>query len=377
MDACARPADCRGCVRLPLVTAALVVSLACAAAAQAGSGLLVGVDDDTLKWLARPNGLVSVQRDLGLDAVRVSIDWRRGETRPTRLQQVYLHRVALTLALGQRVVLAVYGRPSQAPVTRLQRDQYCGFLAHVLKRLPGIGDVVIWNEVNNPTFWQAGPAAYEALLARCWDTLHALRPSIDVIDSTAPHQDPGGFIVRIGDAYRASGRRRPIVDTFGHNAYPESSLEPPWAAHANGSLDEGDYAQLMQVYWAAFHDTGQPLPGQGRTTIWYLEDGFQTKPPDHLRHLYGGRENERAAVPVQDQGGRLAAAVLLAYCQPAVGAFFNFELFDEHRLVGWQSGVLYSNGVRKPAYDAFKAAIAAVHDGNVDCTKVGPAQTTG
>ena len=39
-------------------------------------------------------------------------------------------------------------------------------------------------------------------------------------------------------------------------------------------------------------------------------------------------------------------------------------------LTGWQSGLLYSNGQRKPAYDAFKAAIAAVHAGNVDCAKV-------
>ena len=119
--------------------------------------------------------------------------------------------------LGQRVVLAVYGGPAQTPLTAAHQAQFCGFVAHVLKRIPAIDDVVIWNEVNNPTFWQAGPAAYEALLARCWDRLHALRPSVNVIDSTAPHQDPGTFLTRMGDAYRASGRRRPILDTFGHN----------------------------------------------------------------------------------------------------------------------------------------------------------------
>ena len=33
-----------------------------------------------------------------------------------------------------------------------------------------------------------------------------------------------------------------------------------------------------------------------------------------------------------DQASQLASALLLAYCQPAVGAFFNFELIDENRL---------------------------------------------
>jgi hypothetical protein len=361
-------------VRAALATlAALLASLVCAAAAHAGPGLIVGVDDDTIKWLTRPNGVVGVNRDLGVGALRVSIDWKRGGTKPTRLQQIYLHRIALAIGLGQRVVLAVYGRPSQAPVTATQRQQYCGFVAHVLKRIPAIDDVVIWNEVNNPTFWQAGPEAYEELLARCWDTLHALRRSVNVISSTAPHQDPGAFVARIGTAYRASGRTRPLVDTFGHNVYPENSSEPPWTVHATASIDQGDYARLMQVLSDAFAGTAQPLPGQGRTTIWYLEDGFQTRPPDQLKRHYGGKENERLVVGVQDQGGRLQAAVLLAYCQPAVGAFFNFELIDEHRLVGWQSGLLYSNGQRKPAYDAFRNAIAAVRSGAVDCAKVLPA----
>lgn len=122
----------------------------------------------------------------------------------------------------------------------------------------------------------------------------------------------------------------------------------------------------------AFGGTAQPLPGQGSTTIWCLEDGFQTRVPKQLARLYGGRENEPRTLSEQDQGARLAAAVLLAYCQPAVGAFFNFELFDEHRLSGWQSGLLYPNGAHKPAYDAYKQAIAAVRAGTVDCSRASP-----
>jgi hypothetical protein len=351
----------------------VVAALCLAASADAGPGLLVGIDDDTIKWLAKPNGVVGVNRDLGLDALRLTLPWKRGQDKPTRLQGVYLHRVAGAIVLGQRIVLAVYGTPSQVPLTAAQRDQYCGFLVHVVQRIPAIEDVVIWNEVNNPTFWQAGPEAYEALLARCWDRLHAARRNVNVIDSTAPHQDPGAFLLRIGSAYRASGRTRPILDSFGHNVYPESSAEPPSAVHTGSpSIDQGDYARLLDVLAQAFGGTAQPLPGQGRTTVWYLEDGYQSSVPRSLAHVYGGRENERAPVSPEAQAQNLRAAVELAYCQPFVGAFFNFELLDERRLVGWQSGLLYANGVRKPAYEAYKQAIAAVHAGSIDCASLAP-----
>ena len=62
---------------------------------------------------------------------------------------------------------------------------------------------------------------------------------------------------------------------------------------------------------------------------------------------------------VRDQARQIRDALLLARCQPHVGAFFNFELLDEDRLAGWQSGVLWRDGTHKPSYDAFRDAVAA------------------
>jgi hypothetical protein len=73
---------------------------------------------------------------------------------------------------------------------------------------------------------------------------------------------------------------------------------------------------------------------------------------------------------VRDQASQLRDALLLARCQPAIGAFFNFELLDEDRLAGWQSGVLWRDGTHKPSYDAFKAAVRLVRSGEVDCSTV-------
>jgi hypothetical protein len=368
--------------RRGLVALLCAASLAAPGAARAGNHLIVGVDDDTIKWLVRPAGILGVDSDLGLDAVRLTIPWKRGQSRPTRLQQVFLHRIALMVAAHERVVLAVYGRAGQAPLTPRDQAAYCGFVAHAVVRIPLIRDVVIWNEANNPSFWpqSAGAPAYESLLARCWDALHSLRQPVNVIDSTAPHQDPGSFIAALGLAYRLSGRLFPIVDTFGHNVYPESSSEPPWTRHDSTSIDEGDYARLMGVLASAFGGTMQPLPGVGRTTIWYLEDGFQTVVPADKLRPYTGRETERRPLPAlaesagaaavaRDQAAQLRDAIDLAYCQPAVGAFFNFELIDDHRFQGWQSGVLWADGTKKPSYEPLKATIAGVHAGVVDCTR--------
>ena len=70
-----------------------------------------------------------------------------------------------------------------------------------------------------------------------------------------------------------------------------------------------------------------------------------------------------------NQAGQLRDALELAYCQPAVSAWFNFELVDEVGLGGWQSGLLYADGKPKPSYAPFKAEIAAVAAGQVDCSR--------
>jgi hypothetical protein len=349
--------------------------------------IIVGVTDDTAKWMTRQDGIVGVHRDLRLMAVRVTIPWKPEQVRPTRLQQVYLRRIARMVQLNERIVLSVYNVARYAPAAAPARNRYCAFLRGVVRQIPLIHDVEIWNEANSPAYWpQAeGATTYGALLARCYDVLHSRPGPINVISSTASRHDPAALVFQLGAAYRSGGRLRPLFDTFGHNPYPENSAEPPWALHESSDLiAEGDYETLLNVLQTSFDGTPQPVPGTRGVSIWYVEDGFQTVPPPEKRRYYRGRENDPHAVPalstsgevrVVDQATQLRNATLLAYCQPAVSGFLNFGLLDEDKLGGWQSGLLWRDGSRKPSYDVFKAAIAEVRRRDTDCSTIRGAPT--
>jgi hypothetical protein len=325
------------------------------------------------------------------------VPWTPGQTRLGVLDRRPIDRMILaTWGGGLRVVLAVYGSADAAPQTDAQRDTFCQFVASLLHRYPGVHDVAIWNEPNSSGFWRpqftpdgrnAAPAAYEALLARCWDVLHAARPGVNVIAASAPRgnaqsHSPVAFYRRLGQAYRASGRRLPILDTVGHNPYPVTNAERPWTRHPGSpTISQGDYAKLIGVLQEAFGGTAQPFPGQRGVSIWYMEQGFQTT-VDHAKSaFYRGQETDRQLLPpffalaaagvtgglAPDQATQLIDALQLAYCQPAVGAFFNFELADESSLAGWQSGLLWSDLTPKPSYVAFRSAVRRVAAGRVDC----------
>lgn len=352
--------------RLLLVTALAAAALAPRAAA--APGLLLGVDDDSLRWYAHTGSLLSIYRDLGLGAVRVTLDWSPGESFPAGTDRAELQRAA-GAGSSIRVVLAVTGPASSPPLDAAGRISYCGFVSNVLARFPSIKDVAIWTEPNSSQFWRpqkGAAAAYEALLAQCWDVLHALQPGVNVIATSAAHAKPARWYADLGKAYRASARTLPIFDTLGHNPYPNTSAEAPDARHKGGSIDQGDLARLLAVLHKAFDGTAQPVPGEGRVTVWYLEDGFQTVPPSG-GGLYSGLETDKHAVSESEQAAQLTAAVELAYCQPAVGAFFNFELRDETALSGWQSGLVRPDWSAKPAFVAYFQAIAAARSGAITC----------
>src|SRR5262249_19062514 len=236
--------------------------------ALAGRGLFIGIDDDGLKWGADPSPFLAAYRGLGVEADRGTGGGQPGQRVGASSDQPALDRVA-AVAGSVRVVLVVGGgRGAQPPLTAAARTAYCTYVSSLLHDYPTIHDVVIWNEANQTTFWQSpNPAAYERLLATCWDVLHSAVPGVNVIATTGPHARirgaiaPAAWYAGVGRTLRASGRKRPIFDTLGHNVYPDSPFERPTTKHKGTSIDQGDYGKLMAVLKQAFGRTAQPLPG--------------------------------------------------------------------------------------------------------------------
>jgi hypothetical protein len=382
----------------------LVLGVA-AAPAGADRNVIVGVSDDYFLW--KPQEYAAIARDLGITAFRVTVKWD-GSSRSLSQEDADTIGNTVSATSGLRMIVAVVGQyADEAPQTDAQRDAYCSYVTDLVQRFPTIRDVVVWNEVNLSYFWRpqfdssgasAAPAAYEALLARCWDQLHAVAPAVNVIsdissrgnDNPNAHSNishsPLNFISHLGAAYRASGRTRPIFDTFGEHPYARSA-DYPWQTHdGSGEIGQGDLPRLLDGLSAAFSGTGQQVPGScggaGCPTVWFLEAGYQTTPAPDKASLYTGFETEPSPIPdgdgsaasgsaIPDQGSQLRDGVSLASCQPGVGAFFNFLLQDEVDLAAWQSGVLWADGTQKASYGALKAVAAKVAAGQVDCNRIG------
>jgi hypothetical protein len=385
---------------------AVVASLVLCGIARAEPGLIVGVTDDTLQWT--PTETAAIGRDLGLRAYMLTLPWDGGQSSVSPNAVASLS-TGVSAAGAARVVLSVYGRASSAPTTPEAREWFCSFARDAIARFPQVNDVVIWNEPNLAYFWQpqfgqdgasAAPAAYEALLARCWDVLHALRPGVNVV---APATSPGGnddplgtsnvshsptsFLLKLGAAYRASGRTKPIFDILGHHPYPAFSTERPWRTHSSDRvISVGDIDRLVGAARQAFSGTAQPVPGGG-LPIWYLETGYQTIPDESKRSFYYGIEDWPGLLPdgpggepdrpqpstdslAPDQATQLLDSLRVIYCQPYVQAVFNFVLRDEADLGKWQSGVLWADGTRKRSYGAFRRAIAEIANRSIDCTRL-------
>ena len=377
----------------------LLLGAAMARPALDGPGFFVGFSEDLPRAIG-PDA-VTPARELGAKSFRFTLQqWRPGQIRVADSDIADL-RDAVRDTAGMRAVLAVYSFGSNTPRTDVDREQYCAYLRDALTRLPSIRDVVIWNEPNKILFWSpqlpgqgasASPIAYEALLARCYDVLHVAFADVNVIglalsptgNDNAGSHSPGAFIRAVGEAYRASGRTRPLFDTVGHHAYGFTASERPWAKHIGSKvLSQGDWNKLMYNLWLAFDGTAQAIPSAGGVGIWYMEGGSQTAIDAGKEALYSGAENvavipdyaggEPEAPPpaatsaAPDQYTQVRDSIRLAACQPYVWAYFNFLLFDEPRLAGWQSGAFWSDRTAKDSLPGFAQAISEANSATVDC----------
>jgi hypothetical protein len=350
---------------------------------------VVGVVDDSLAQAdpAAARQRVEISHRAGFDAIVITATWKAPQTRPAPGSLRGIHNVARAARREHmRLFLVVWhGLARDTPKNAAERDQFASFTAEVVRAVPEAYGVIVGNEPNLVTFWkpQFGPGGrdvaavgYEDLLARTYDAIKDADPHVRVIGvalsprgadrpgGIRPTHSPTTFIRDLGAAYRASGRRAPLMDSFAIHPYMVNSALPPTVAHPKTTqITLADYPKLVTLLDEAFRGT----PQRGRTLpILYAEFGVQTRVPNAKLGSYeAGTEAEAVRVSPARQASYYAKALALAYCQPTVKGLFIFHTFDEISLDGWQSGLYYADLTPKASLQPFRRSVRDLRDGRL------------
>jgi hypothetical protein len=368
-----------------------VLACACAALALAGaaSSTTFGVADDAGKYAEDGGaGFFTMLTQLGMTENRMAVFW--DPSQPTTIyDQAFLDRsISNAQRRGIELMFAIYPLKARALVDTPNGIQlFARYVAKVAERYPYVRKIICLNEGNQPRFHQpqfddAGNGisgfVQEQAMAACYDALKAVDPAIDVIafglsprgndDFDAPSNvshSPIRFLKEVGDAYRVSGRTKPIADDLSVHCYPNVNTDAPAVGYLWPKVGCVNFDRLKQAWWDAFHGTGQPLfretgdaSSGPHVRIYVDEVGYQAKISGDKASLYSGTEN----VPVVDeamQGSFYAQLIAMMACDPSVALLNFFHAVDETNLAAWQSGVVLPDGTRRASFGIVKDAILA------------------
>jgi hypothetical protein len=347
----------------------------------------VGAAEDAAKS-GGADAKMALAGQAGFDTIRITSIWRPGETTVAGDELATLQTVAdAATANGIRLVVSVYPYGSATtPRYATTRAQFAAYAASIPRLVPSIRYLIVGNEPNLNRFWMpqftkrgldAAASSYLGLLAQTYDAIKAVAPGTIVIGgslaprgsdnprSSRPTHSPTRFILDLGNAYRLSGRRRPVMDWFAIHPYPEHARIPPTFAHPRSTaISLADYAKLVRLLGRAFDGTrqrGSTLP------IIYDEFGVQTKEPDDKRLMYANQNLPSAvdAVDETTQGRYYRQALQLAACQPNVVGLLFFHVSDEADLDRWQSGIYYADDTPKSDFPLVRSAAGAARAGSL------------
>jgi len=349
--------------------------------------MLLGATEDAVR--SQNPQVAQAQMDLiaqaGFRAVRITQLWAPGQTQLTAQDQTILANVMNAAKKdGIEVLTTVMNYGSKTtPLSDTDQADFAAFAASVV-RTAGVRHLIVGNEPNLNRYWlpqfdangaDVAAPAYESLLARTYDAVKAVDPSVEVIGGALaprggdvgggirPTHSPTAFIADMGAAYRASGRTTPIMDALSLHPYEEhSSVAPAEGVHPNSTTIElADYGKLVTLLGQAFDGTAQ----QGSTLpIYFDEFGVESQIPPAKQSLYTGTE-VAVTQPVDEatQAAYYKQAMQLAFCDPNVRGFFIFHAVDEKAMAGWQSGLYYPDNTPKSSLPAVRTAMELARRG--------------
>ena len=253
-----------------------------AAAAPAFADLSVGVADDGGK-LGSDGGVwfLGQMREAGLQENRITIGWDPDQPATIREKEQLDRYVANATAAGIRLVVLISPTRARALTgSPSARSDFVSFVVQVARTYPQVKEIGVGNEPNQPRFWQPqfsnsgrslACGAYERVLAQAYDALKAVDANITVIGvSLSPRGNdnalasvngstsPVRCIRELGIAYRASGRRRPIMDELAFHPHPNSYADGYRVGYRWPNAGTSNLGRIKQAIWDAFNRTGQP-----------------------------------------------------------------------------------------------------------------------
>jgi Glycosyl hydrolase catalytic core len=371
-------------LRIGILAATLVAALAAAAAQPAlGSRYLqVGIYDDG-QLLYQTAKTVQTFQQLHVQDVRVTLFWGGPNgvavARPLSAANPddtaydwsrYDSIVKQVTGAGMRVVFSIYGTPAWAnggagmnvaPRNPIDLRKFAAAAAHRYDGkelvdgapLPAVHDWLAWNEPNNPVFlkpqytrvgthWvMAGAIAYAKMCNAIYNGVHSTGESSERVacgvtaprgnnnpTSSRPSVSPLAFL----RAVKIHGLKQ--FDAWAdHPYYANPSQSPSSSDGAGGAVELGNIDTLIKLVTQLY----------GNKRIWITEYGYETDPPDSF---FG--------VPWKTQAKYLTEAFSIARANPRIDMMLWFLLVDDTNVNGWQSGLITSDGQKKPSFAAFR-----------------------
>jgi hypothetical protein len=376
-----------GRIRYVGLRAALAAALlgALAAAGPATAAPRFGIADDAGKYAEDGGEAFFDQiRSLGMTDNRVTILWHHD--RPSTIDERAFLDLAMPRAAAQgvRIVFHVYpAHPTGLTASPQRREQFARFLGQLARTYPEVREFVVGNEPNQPRFWQpqftrsgrpASAASYAKLLARSYDTLKAVSPDITVIGlgisgrgndlpraRSNASTSPVRFLRDLGAAYRASRRKKPLMDELAVHPYPRSDRDSVLVGDKWPRAGIVNLGRVKQAVWDAFAGTAQPTVEDG-LKLRIDEIGWQVAVPDSRAEAYTGRETS-SVTSEPAQAANYVKLVQLAVCDPSISGLYLLHLKDDPDLERFQSGLERADGSRRPAFAAVRKAVLGARRG--------------
>lgn len=361
-----------------LLAAATAVTVALLAGASAAPAADVGANDDSAKYA--PDGgrtMYAEMAEVGLRQTVIGVRFKPSEALVIQDKRLLDRAIPNAHAAGLRVVLAVYPYPPREIEAGLGTPTlFASYVSAVAQAYPEVGQFVIGNEPNQPAFWRpqftrsganASGAAFGRYLAAAYDALKGINPGLEVVGiGLSPRGNdkpkaksnvstsPVRFLGALGAWYRASGRTRPLMDSFSFHPYPNRATDPLDRGYGWPNAGFVNLDRIKLALWDAFHGTGQPTTVNG-LRLHLDEVGWQV---DTSRRVgYQGKEN----VPVTDeltQATIYGELIRRSACEPDIDEVSFFGFRDDGLRTGFQAALQRADGTPRPAADAVRAAIA-------------------